>query len=98
MRKALAIAALALLGVGLLAAPALAQRDPFDPAIDVGTTPPPAGPVEPEPVEPEPEVQLPPDDLANTGFDTQPLLVLAYALVVTGLAAVAIGGVARHQN
>jgi hypothetical protein len=101
MRKTLAIAFLALIGVGLLAGPALAQRDPFDPAIDVNESPPPVGEgepePEPEPAEPEPEEQ-PPDDLAETGFAAQPFVVLAYALVVTGVAALAIGGVGRREH
>jgi len=100
MRKMFAIAFLALLGVGLLAGPALAQRDPFDPAIDVNESPPPVG-EEPEPEPPaerEPEEQPPSDDLAETGFAAQPFVVLAYALVVTGIAAMAIGGMARREH
>jgi hypothetical protein len=99
MRRALAIVFLTLLGVAFVAGPALAQRDPFDPAIDVdGTAPPETGPTEPAPNEPEPEAQRPPDDLANTGVNVEPWLVLAFALVAAGTAALAIAGLGPHRN
>lgn len=76
------------------AAPALALRDPFDPAIDLTTggtstggttvTPPTSG----GNTTTQPSVGS--EGLANTGLDTEPWLVAAYGLIAVGGAAVLI--------
>ncbi|HWL64846.1 MAG TPA: hypothetical protein VNP73_02635 [Actinomycetota bacterium] len=93
MRRTLAALILALLVLGLGAAPALAQRDPFEPAINE------EGEVQPEdededeeePAEDEDEDEdegTAGDELADTGASVEPMLVLAYALLAFGIAAV----------
>ena len=101
MRKSLAVTLLVLFSVFLLAAPAAAQRDPFEPQNGPGVVEPGPDAVEPgtEPGNTEPEVQPPPSDggLGNTGMDLQPWLVLAYSLIAIGLGAVAVGRVLRDE-
>jgi hypothetical protein len=90
MRKLTMLVSLAFVVVTLLAAPALAQRDPFDPVIDPnppttttdGTTSSGEGPV----VQPVPGT----DVMANTGSDPSPWLAIAYALVAVGAGAIVI--------
>ncbi len=69
---------------------AVAQvRDPFDPLVDPGGT---GGAVtgtqDDTGQAPDPVVELPSDRLADTGFDPAPYLVVAYALLACGTAAI----------
>lgn len=78
---------LVMLCLGLAAAPALAQKDPFDPVIDpnaastgsttgtISTTPGDSTVVQPA---------VGSEGLANTGADVTPWLAVAYGLVVLG--------------
>ena len=93
MRKLLAVGALALFLLVSAAAPALAQRDSFDPAIDTtaqtdgntGTDVTPNGDANggDDGVIVDPR----PDTLANTGIEALDWLVVAYALIMFGAAA-----------
>ena len=98
MRKTVLVVVLGLVCLLMLAGPALAQRDPFDPVIDpnagtgtttTGTT---TGTVTTggEPTEP-----IGSEGLANTGADIQPWLVIAYGLVVLGGTAIVIARLQR---
>jgi hypothetical protein len=98
MRKTVLVVVLALVCLLLLAGPALAQKDPFNPVIDpnagtgtttTGTTT--TGTVTTgDPTEP-----VGSEGLANTGADVEPWLVVAYGLVVLGGAAVIIARLQR---
>lgn len=98
MRKSVLVVVLALVCLLLLAGPALAQKDPFDPVIDpnagtgtttTGTT----GTVTTGQTDPTEPVGS--DALANTGPDVQPWLVIAYGLVVLGSTALVVARLQR---
>jgi hypothetical protein len=112
MRRALLICLvgsfLAVLGAG----PALAQRDPFDPATGgQSAEEEPSGSAEEgpfnqgesagqaeEPVTPPQVNENGSEVLANTGADVSPWLVLAYGLIVAGAAAVVVARTWRAQT
>jgi hypothetical protein len=77
---------LALVCLALVAAPAAAQRDPFDPLIDpdagttVGTTGGTGTVVTPS----VPQQEVGSEGLANTGTNVEPWVAIAYGLVVIG--------------
>ena len=88
MRKFLATLGLALVSMMVMSAPALAQRDPFDPVIDpnagtvttdggTGTT---TGTDDGTGVPDE----IGSEAIANTGADVAPFLVVAFTLVALG--------------
>ena len=102
MKKLIAVVLLLLLCMSITAAPAWAQRDPFDPALDSGEVEPGSeepGTEEPQAEEPEEEPPAEPTDggLGNTGLETQPWLVLAYVLISVGAGAVVLGRVGSNQ-
>jgi hypothetical protein len=91
MRKLIMIVTLVSACFALAAAPAAAQRDPFDPVIDpnaatTGTT----GPIDTtgstgtDPTQPSVDSGV----LSTTGSDPSPWLVVAYGLLVLGGTAV----------
>lgn len=88
MRRSVALAFAAGVIVVIVAAPAMAQRDPFQPVIDTSGTTTTTG--EAPATVGEGEVPLPAqsETLANTGADTQAWFVAAYALISVGAAAV----------
>lgn len=100
MKKLTGLVALVLATLVLLAAPAFAQRDPFDPVIDpnaapvvtTGTTTTDTSTT---------TTTVPPnvgsDALANTGGDVAPWLAIAYGLVAMGAGAVVIGRMYQPQ-
>ena len=93
MRRTVVTVALLTIVLGL-AAPALAQRDPFEPPIDSGSS---ASEAE-QPatqIQPQPDPAARPERLASTGADTGPWLALAYALVALGVGALAIARISR---
>ncbi|HJR45706.1 MAG TPA: hypothetical protein VJ927_08890 [Actinomycetota bacterium] len=105
MRKLMAASLLGLVLVVFSAAPALALRDPFDPVIDtspeapaggggaqVGDTDGGAGD--------GPTVigQTGGESLANTGAETEPWLVMAYAAIAIGAGAVVVSKVATQHT
>src|SRR5687767_5264052 len=79
MRRLAAVSSIAGIVLALAAGPALAQRDPFEPAIDESGVEQPANGEAPaaEPPAEEPA----PEPLANTGLEGRPWVALAYALV-----------------
>lgn len=92
MRRAPCVVALCALILSV-AAPASAQRDPFEPAIEAdsgGTAEQPTTQVEPQPGE-----APPPQPLAPTGAETRPWLALAYALIALGVGALAVVRITR---
>ena len=99
MRKMTMIAALTLLVLALMAAPAFAQKDPFHPVIDpdAGTTvvtdPGTGGQVS--------TPALPPnvgsDSLAETGMDVSPWVAIAYTLILMGAGALVIARMSRPE-
>jgi hypothetical protein len=110
MRRALLILLVGTILAVLGAGPALAQRDPFDPASggqsaeeEPSTQGETAGETETEdPVtrpQPQPQVDSNGSDaLANTGTDVSPWLVLAYGLIVAGAAAVVVARTWRAES
>ena len=105
MRRTFGALILALMLLGWAAAPAVAQRDPFQP-IGGGEVQPeeeedeeePAEDDEEEEDEAEDEGQAGGDELADTGADVEPMLVLAYALLAFGVAAVIVGGLYANNH
>lgn len=99
MKKLAALVALALASVLFMAAPAFAQRDPFDPVIDPNAPPVVTG-AEPTGTTTT-TTTLPPnvgsDQLANTGADVAPWLAIAYGLVAMGAGAVVIARMYQPQ-
>lgn len=101
MKKLAALTALALTTLVLLAAPAMAQRDPFDPVIDpnaapvvtTGTTT--TGTTTTTTTTGSSNVGS--DALANTGADVTPWLAIAYGLVAMGAGAIVIGRLYQPQ-
>jgi hypothetical protein len=97
MRKLLLVAVMGATLVVMMAAPAFAIRDPFDPAIDLtpdapatagdtsGQTDGDGGADVGGQVD-----EVGSEGLAATGADTEPWLVAAYGLIVAGAAAVAL--------
>lgn len=93
MRIAIVIA-WSLVSLALLAAPAAAQRDPFDPVIDpnatvvttTGTTTTTGTGTGTDTTSVQPGVGA--DRLADTGGDVAPYVVIAYGLLVVGAGAV----------
>ena len=90
MNRSLGTVMLALALLLVLSAPAAAQRDPFDPAIDTsvsttsgGTSGAPTG--ENDPVTP-PGRDAQADAFPNTGMDTQGWFAIAYVLLAAGAA------------
>jgi hypothetical protein len=100
MKKLAALIPPALVLLALMAAPAFAQRDPFDPLIDpnaapavtTGTTTTDTSTT---------TTTVPPnvgsDELANTGADVAPWMAIAYGLVAMGAGAVVIGRMYQPQ-
>ena len=89
MRKLLGVLAAGLILAAVSAAPALAQKDPFAPVVDL--TPDeqqqPDVPGQPQ-VEPEPEPVPPPSQvLSNTGANVETWIAVAYMLIVAGAGA-----------
>lgn len=99
MRKMTIIVGLALLVLTLMAAPALAQKDPFHPVIDpdAGTT----VVTDPAAGEQVSTPELPPnvgsDSLAETGMDVSPWLAIAYTLILVGTGSVVIARMSRPE-
>ncbi len=91
MRKGLVVTVTCLLLLGL-AAPAVAQRDPFQPAVGSGQGEGDTG-TESEPETAPGEAPPPADRLADTGIDPQPWLVIAFALTAFGSAGLALARV-----
>ena len=94
MRRTLVVTLL-VFGCGfLLATPAAAQRDPFQPAAGQGGSV--EAPTGSAPGE-DPAAFAPPptDPLANTGVEIEQWLALAYALIACGAGAVMIARLAR---
>jgi LPXTG-motif cell wall-anchored protein len=97
MKKWILAALIGAMVTVFFAAPAFAIRDPFAPVIDLtpaepatsggGTTS--EGPT----VQPQDNSNVGSEQLANTGADTEPWLVLAYGLLVAGGAALALAKV-----
>ena len=88
MRKFAVILAIALVSTIALSAPALAQRDPFDPVIDpdaatttTGTTDTGGDATVFEPGVPD---EIGSEGIANTGADVGPFLVIAFTLLSLG--------------
>ena len=87
----------AMVCIGSMAGPALAQRDPFDPVIDpnastVDTTT--GGTTTTADTTGDPSIFQPTDGsdaLANTGSDVSPWMAIAYALIVLGVGALVLG-------
>ena len=104
MRKLVAASLLGLVLVVFMAAPALALRDPFDPAIDPVTETAVGGDTGAQVGDPNgaggdgPTVigQTGGESLANTGAETEPWLVMAYAAIAIGTGAVVLSKVARQ--
>ena len=94
MHKALVVTLLVLGCLAFVAAPAAAQRDPFQaPSDQTGSV---EAPPDTAPQADPAEVAPPPTDpLANTGLETQSWLALAYGLIAAGAGAIAIGRLAR---
>jgi hypothetical protein len=98
MRRVIAVAVLALVLVALVAAPAMAQRDPFEPLIDpnapVGAPGDPAPGTDPEGAPPfQPTEQVP-----NTGANTTDWTAGAYILMVLGGALLMLGRLYRNPE
>ena len=95
MRKALLLLVAAAIALLAVAAPAGAQaRDPFDPLIDenaattgtvTGTTTVDGG------TDADTDTVVETEQLANTGSNVQPWLMLAYTLMAMGAAALVLG-------
>ena len=96
MRRAIAVAVLALVLLTLFAAPAMAQaRDPFVPLVQPG------GAVDPESGEPVTDPQVAPpvqpsEPMPNTGVDASSWFGLAYALLAVGAGMVVLGRMYRR--
>lgn len=91
MHKLIVILTLVAACVLLVAAPALAQRDPFAPVIDPNaatttTTTTTTGSTDTAPFDDQSSGDS--GALSNTGSDVSPLLVIAYGLLVLGATAV----------
>ena len=104
MKKLAALIALALASLVLMAAPASAQRDPFDPVIDPNATVVTTGTTTTDGTTTDgttTTTNLPPnvgsDELADTGTDVAPWLAIAYGLVAMGAGAVVIGRMYQPQ-
>lgn len=95
MRKLLVVLSASAFVALAFAAPAAAQRDPFDPLIEEGGTTTGVSSGTGTGVAPAPAVPVSGDGLANTGADPSPWLALAYVLIGAGAAAVAMSGVLR---
>jgi LPXTG-motif cell wall-anchored protein len=99
MRRALAVAILALVLVVLVAAPAMAQqRDPFQPLIDPNA--PVVAPGDPAPgTDPDTAPPFQPNEqVPNTGADTSSWFGLAYALIAIGAGLVVLARLYRHPG
>ena len=96
MRRMTVLALVVMTCIGVMAAPALAQRDPFDPVIDPNapavttggtttttTTDTTGGSQVFQPTDGS-------DALANTGSDVSPWMAIAYSLLVLGAGALAL--------
>lgn len=98
MRRITALALMAMTCVALMATPALAQRDPFDPLIDPNaptttTTTTTGGTTTTTGTTGGSQVFQPTDGsdaLANTGADVAPWMAIAYSLIVVGAGALAL--------
>lgn len=97
MRKLLLAVVMGATLVVMMAAPAFAIRDPFDPAIDLTPDTAPAGDTGAQVDTGDGGATVGPqvvdngsEGLAATGADTEPWLVAAYGLIVAGAAAVAL--------
>lgn len=104
MRKLVVVGLLAMLCLGLAAAPALAhanaQKDPFHPVIDpnatvTGSTTPTTSTTTGGATVVQPAVGS--EGLANTGADVTPWLAVAYGLLVLGGAAVVLARMYQPQ-
>lgn len=95
MRRFVTAFALVTVVVGLTAPVALAQRDPFEPAIE--TVDPGAGEAQPgsEATAAPATREERPETLADTGAESGPWLALSYALVALGVAALALERIGR---
>lgn len=96
MQRTTALALMAMTCVALMASPALAQRDPFDPLIDPNaptTTTTTTGGTTTTGTTGGSQVFQPTDGsdaLANTGSDVAPWMAIAYSLIVVGAGALAL--------
>jgi hypothetical protein len=95
MRRFLVLALAAGLLTLWLAPAALAQRDPFKPVTGPGSSsssePAPedqSGPLTNPELEPQTQPENDSDNLATTGSDPAPFVVIAYGLIVAGAAGV----------
>ena len=99
MKKLAVLVALAIASLVLIAAPAFAQRDPFDPVIDPNAVPVVTGATTTDPT--TTTTTVPPnvgsDELANTGADVAPWLAISYGLVAMGAGAVVISRMYQPQ-
>lgn len=99
MKKLAVPMVLALASLVLIAAPAFAQRDPFDPVIDPNAAPVVTGVTTTDTT--TTTTTVPPnvgsDQLANTGADVAPWLAIAYGLVAMGAGAVVISRMYQPQ-
>ena len=94
MRRALVVVILVLGCSALFAAPAAAQRDPFQPPAGQGDTQEAPGGSAPQ-AEPAPAAPPATQSLANTGLETAPWLAIAYGLIAAGAGFVALDRLAR---
>jgi LPXTG-motif cell wall-anchored protein len=90
--RAFAVACVSGILLMLLAAPAVAQRDPFAPRVGE-PRPVEAGPAQPDPAQPaQPRPQPPAEDpLPATGGEVSSWLAVAYILVMIGAGAIVLG-------
>lgn len=101
MRRVTSVVLLVMTCLALMAAPALAQRDPFDPLIDPNAVNVGAGGATTGGDTTGGSTVFQPTDgsdvLANTGSDVSPWMAVAYALIVTGAGAVVIARMHQPQ-
>jgi len=103
MRRAAVTAAAGALLVMIFAAPALAQRDPFDPLVTekststVDDTGSPAGPPGTNPSTNENQPDTDPGALPATGSDITGWLAASYLLVAVGAAAVVLAKINSRE-
>ena len=85
----------------LVATPALAQRDPFEPLIDPNASTVGTGGTTTDPGTSDPATTFEPvngsEVLANTGSDVSPWLAIAYSLIALGAGAVVIARMYQPQ-
>jgi hypothetical protein len=94
MRRLFAVVSVIAIVTLAFAAPAWAQRDPFDPLIEEGSGATVTTGTAPD-VQPAPEAPVSGEGLANTGADISGWVALGYTLVAAGAGAVALTGVLR---